>query len=306
MFNAFQYSMYYYPDYVYYNPYLFNYISYNDAIALRKITGVTLGGYYPLSRFIRTQFSLTYSHYEEDFYDPYLATTYSQRSGFGTSYGYFWNGGRLAANFSLIGETTRFTYYGPSSGNTFRISLSQSIPLFKSLQNTSVDIDLRQYLNLGSDFLFAVRFVGFLSRGENPYVTYYGGNNQVRSSYFYNIIGTEGWYANLEFRFPLVSVANTILGQIGPVRGTLFVDLTRAKLKGYPAKFYDYLVKDNIVYLDPYDARGSIGYGIEFFLFGLPLHVEFVKRLKIVDMNNPFDLTVDDNFTTKFWIGFDF
>ena len=144
--------------------------------------------------------------------------------------------------------------------------------------------------------------------GRNPYIFYWGGNNQVRSSYYYNIVGNEGWYANLEFRIPLVNVANTIIGQIGPVRGVFFVDMTRSKLKGYPAKFYEveYNAFGIPVRLREADAIGSIGFGFQFFLFGLPLHLDWAKRLEIADISRPFSIKSYGNYELKFWIGFDF
>lgn len=87
---------------------------------------------------------------------------------------------------------------------------------------------------------------------------------------------------NLEFRFPLINSASTLIGQIGPVRGVLIFDIARAKLNGYPAKFYFYTGTDESgsQIIREADAIGSYGYGFEFFLLGLPLHLEFVKRLE--------------------------
>jgi len=301
--SAFQYTFYYYPDFYYYDPALYSLLTYRDAIATRKVSGINLSAYYPFNKFYRAEGSLTYSHYEEDFYDPYMI---SYLHFFNRRFNYFWNGNLLAASFSLVGETTHFKYYGPAAGNTFSLSISQTIPVSQSFfQNTTGQVDLRQYLYLGSDALLAFRFVGFMSRGKNPYIFYFGGNNQVRSSYFYNLIGNEGWYANLEFRFPLVNSASTIIGQIGPVRGTMFLDLARAKLKGYPAKFYRF-TGDLRHPLKEFDALGSYGFGLEFFFLGLPIHLDFVKRIEVPDFSNPFHFDIVGRWQTKFWIGFDF
>ena len=48
---------------------------------------------------------------------------------------------------------------------------------------------LRKYFSIGADVLLALRAQGFLSRGRNPFLGYYGGNNQVRSAYYYGIVG---------------------------------------------------------------------------------------------------------------------
>lgn len=303
--EAFQYTLYYYTPYSYIDPTYYQLLSYRDALATRTIQGASFNGYYPFNRYYRTQVGLSFLHYEEDFFDPYINQAIGQSN---QAYGYFYNGNTLAASAALVGETTSFRYYGPYSGNTFRLGISQTIPVSKTfITNTTMDADLRQYLPIGGDTLFAFRLNIFASIGKNPYIFYWGGNNQVRSSYYYNIVGNTGWYANLEFRFPLVAAANTILGQIGPVRGVFFFDMTRAKLKGYPAKHYDVFYNEmGIPELRIADAIGSYGFGIEFYLLGLPMHLDWAKRLEIEDISSPFGIKSYGKFDLKFWIGFDF
>lgn len=305
--NAFQYTIYYYTPYSYLDPTFYSFLTYRDAIATRRISGANVFGYYPFNLYYRAEVGLAFLHYEEDFFDPYIN---QQLSLFGSGFNRFWNGNTLAATFSLVGETTRFRNpYGPISGNTFRLSLTQAIPVTsRFFRNTTLEADYRKYFKIGGDTLIAFRINAFASRGRDPYVFYYGGNNQVRSSEFYNIIATQGWYTNLELRFPVVNAASTILGNIGPVRGVLFADLTRSKIKGYPAKFFTFVGFDRFGFpiLRMADAIGSYGFGFEFFFLGLPLHLEFVKRLEIEDISKPFNIDIYGGFRTKFWIGFDF
>jgi WD40 repeat protein len=306
MANAFQYTLYYYPSYSYLDPTFYGLLTYQDAMATRTISGATFNAFYPFSRYLRTEGSVGFFHYEEDFFDPYINQLLGQSNA---AYSYFYNGNALSVSLALVGETTNFRYYGPYSGNTFRIGINQTIPAASSfISNTTLQLDLRQYLPLGGDTLFAFRFYGFASRGRNPYVMYYGGNNQVRSSYFYNIVGTEGWYSNLEFRFPLINAANTIIGQIGPIRGVAFFDMTRSKLKGYPARYYSFEGYDSqgAPILRTADAFGSYGFGFEFFFLGFPMHIEWAKRLEIPSISSPFTIHAYGKFDTKFWIGFDF
>jgi len=309
--RALQYTYFYYPPYYYYYPSLYGYrMTYRDAIAIRKVTGVSFDAYYPLNKYYRTQASLSFYRYEEDFFNPYIKETLNLA---GQRYTGFWNGNWLLASLSLVGETTRFKFYGPTSGNTFMISLSQSIPVSSSFfQNTNVHVDLRHYLNIGAEMLFAFRFEGFASRGKHPFYYYFGGNNQVRSANYANIIANEGWFANVELRFPLINAASTIIGQIGPIRGVFFFDIARSKVKGYSAKFYTFTGEyENVngvispVFLE-LDAIGSFGYGFEFFLLGIPLHLEFVKKLEFLDITKPYNYQTRGKFETKFWIGFDF
>jgi hypothetical protein len=299
MFNAFQYTQFYYLN-TYYDPYFYQRLTYRDATAIRKIAGVSLSAFYPFNKYYRTQASIGYYNYEEDYLIPSPG-----------SYGQFWNGNVLSASFSLIGETTRFKYpYGPIAGNTFKLSISQALPVSSSfLTNTTVEADLRKYIQIGANALLALRFKGFFSRGKNPFVFYWGGNNEVRSENYYSIIGNEGWFANLELRLPLVNAASTIIGQIGPVRGTLFFDITRSKIKGYPAVFVTGFIgwdENGQPVFSGADAIGSYGYGFQFFFLGLPVHIEFVKRLEFPDISKPWDWDKKGSFRTRFWIGFDF
>jgi WD40 repeat protein len=303
--EAFQYTIFYYTPYGYLDPTYYELFSYRDALATRTMMGVSFNGYYPFSRYYRTQLGLSFLNYEEDFYDPYMNQLLGQGN---QAYGYFYNGNALTASAALVGETTNFRMYGPYSGNTFAISLSQALPVSsRFITNTTVQADLRQYLPIGGDALFAFRLNIMASMGKNPYIFYWGGNNQVRSSYFYNIIGNQGWYANFEFRIPVINAASTVIGQIGPVRGVFFFDMSRAKLKGYDARFYEFDFNEfGFPTLRISEAIGSYGFGFQFFFLGLPMHFEWAKRLEIEDMSSPFKIKAYGKFDFKFWIGFDF
>jgi outer membrane protein assembly factor BamA len=190
--------------------------------------------------------------------------------------------------------------------------LAQALPVSATfIQNTTFQLDARKYLKIGSDALLAARFFGFASRGKTPYIFYYGGNNEIRTLYYYSQIGNEGWYANLEFRFPVFNSATTPIGQIGPIRGTLFLDMGRAKLKGWPSQMFRYDEGNPFAPLVAFDAVGSYGFGFQFFFLGFPIHLDFVKRFEISDMSNPFQFNnlngLDiGKLRAKLWIGFDF
>jgi len=303
MTSAFSYTQFYYYPYYYYEPYYFNYLNYSDALITRNILGISLASYYPFSLYYRLEASLGFFRVYEDYPASFIAPGRAA---------YFWDGNLLQASVSLVGETTQFKSYGPTKGNTFSLTLSQCLPVSSSFfQNANLEADLRQYLYLGSDTLFAFRFYGFASRGKNPFIFYLGGNNQVRSVDYYSITGSEGWLANLEFRLPLVNIASTLIGPIGPIRGALFLDIVRAKFKGYQAKFAIYEGQDLFGNIKAHlaDAIGSYGYGIEFFLFGFPFHLEFAKRLEWRDLSRPFrpfSIKSYGDFRLRFWIGYDF
>jgi hypothetical protein len=303
MLSAYHYTLFYYNPYQYYDPLYSSFLNYRDALATRKITGVSFAAYYPFNLYYRASASLQYRNYSEEYYDPNVTVSRGPSQG-------FLNGNLLSASFSLTGETTRFKPpYGPISGNTFSLSISQALPISEDfIQNTTLEADYRHYLQLGSNTLLAFRFNAFASRGKNPFIFYYGGNNQVRSMNFYSIVGTEMWFSNLEFRFPLINAASTLLGQLGPIRGTLFFDITRAKTGDYPAKMVVFMGEDpdGLPIFQVSDAIGSYGYGFEFFFLGLPVHLEFARKLEWENMSQPFKFTKGDKFRTIFWIGYDF
>lgn len=307
--SAYQYTLFYYPPYSYYDPTLYQFLSYRDAIATRKITGISVAAFYPFNRYYRLEGSFGFMNYDEDFFDPYMTQQLMAQGG---GFGGFLSGNSLSASFSITGETTRFFQVGPLAGHTFKISLGQALPVGDQfIQNTTLQLDVRKYLNLGPNALFAARFFGFASRGKNPYIFYFGGNNEIRTVYYFSQIGNEGWYANLEFRFPVFNSATTPIGQIGPIRGTLFLDMGRTKLKGWPAKMFRYDGENPFAPLVEFDAVGSYGFGFQFFFLGFPIHLDFVKRFEIPDMGHPFqfnDLRGLDigNLKAKLWIGFDF
>ncbi|MDH4196461.1 MAG: hypothetical protein OEW05_03535, partial [Candidatus Aminicenantes bacterium] len=60
MLQAYQYSLYYYLPYAYYDPSLYNYLNYRDALAVRRITGATAVGLYPFSMFHRLELGLSF------------------------------------------------------------------------------------------------------------------------------------------------------------------------------------------------------------------------------------------------------
>lgn len=293
MIHGFRYTEYYYAPYYYWEPELYQYYSYYDAIATRTISGVEIYGYYPFNRFYRAEASLGFYRYEEDFLY------------WGTAFPYFYNGNMLLTSFSLVGETTRFKFYGPYSGSTFRLSIYQTIPATSSfLQSTTGEADLRKYIKITNDTLLALRFYGFISKGKQPFLFFYGGNNQVRSVNYRDLIANQGFYVNAELRFPMVNSIQTIIGNLGPIRGVVFLDFTHSKVRDFPAGFFVWSEKEKDFI--EVDVIGSYGWGVELFLFGIPLHLEWVRRIQIPNWKSPLNFETKKFNGVRIWFGFDF
>ncbi|MCX6557488.1 MAG: BamA/TamA family outer membrane protein, partial [Candidatus Aminicenantes bacterium] len=260
------------------------YLSYNytNYFSLRSRIGGQLGFIYPFSRSTRAELYLSVFHQTEDSDLFYY--------GYKLPYGQFFNGMAMPLEVALVSETTRFANYGPNMGHTFKFSVSKYISLFSdSLDAFILEGDFRKYLRIDNQSLLAFRLSGFYSGGTNPLLFWSGGNNTLRAADFRSLIGNKGFFFNAEFRFPLVMAALTPIGIIGPVRGVFFFDLGGVWFNDQPFVFS----KDGKLQ----DSLASLGYGIEFFLFGYPLHVEWVYK---TDFQN----TTYNGI--NFWIGFDF
>jgi outer membrane protein assembly factor BamA len=101
---------------------------------------------------------------------------------------------------------------------------------------------------------------------------------------------------NAEFRFPIIQVALTPLGLVGPINGTFFFDVGGVWYNGQDFNFFrDKDEARRSFVLD--DAISSYGFGLEFFLFGYPMHVDWVWRT---------DWRQKSYQGVTFWVGFDF
>ncbi len=276
-------TYFYYLPYQYWNADFLGYYSYKDALATRKVEGGYITGIYPLNKFHRLSFYAGFLHQKENLY--YFSYPNDKHNP-------FFNGYSFPLNISITGETTHFRGYGPYDGYTYNISFIKDLNLTGKMRDSyAFTVDLRKYLPLGFDTLFAFRANGYFSWGKNPYIFYGGGNNEIRSTDYYSMVGNNFFHINAEFRFPLVQLALTPLGLIGPVRGVLFADAGGAWFNDQHFDFIDkndWKLKDGI---------GSVGYGIEFFLGGYPMHVEWVYQTDFANYSN---------HVVRFWIGFDF
>ena len=97
--------------------------------------------------------------------------------------------------------------------------------------------------------------------------------------------------------------------RLGSVRGVFFFDVTRSRYGDFPTEFYVFdpdFTSGPIPYFRISQAIGSLGYGIQVFLFGFPVHFEWAKRLEWADFKKPFHFSGVGTYDLKFWIGYDF
>ena len=219
------------------------------------------------------------------------------------------NGWQAPISLRLVQETTRFAEFGPLSGSTFSVGVTAAPGIGSFLQRTTVDADLRKYLRLGpTSALLALRGRGFYSTGDNPDYFYFGGNMEMRGYPYYSFAGNQGFFANAELRLPLIHLAATPIGIIGPLRGTVYFGIAGAQFEGQPYQFstkepgYSY-VRDP-VFGEPVtgwrlqDGRASWGFGVQLFFLGYPMHFDWTKYTDFATTSQGWDF--------GFWIGYDF
>jgi outer membrane protein assembly factor BamA len=280
-----------------------------DAIATQRFTGLQAFAEYPLDKFRRLNLGAGIIRVNEQYENPELeAIVCGQAAALGVSC-FLNNGWQAPISVALVQETTRFAEFGPLSGSTYHLGFRVAPGVSGLLGRQTVDMDLRKYLRLGSTTsLLALRGRGFYSTGDNPDYFYFGGNMELRGYPYLGFAGNQGFFANAEFRFPVIHLAATPLGLIGPVRGTVYFGIGGAKFKGAPYTFSS--SEPGISYInDPIfgepvsgwhlvDGRASYGFGAQLFFLGYPLHFDWTKF-------TDFGVT-SDSWEFSFWIGYDF
>lgn len=131
---------------------------------------------------------------------------------------------------------------------------------------------------------------------------------ELRGFDYRALSGNQGFFGNVELRFPLIDLMKTPLGILGPLRGTLYAGVGGARWNGQPFRFGsrrdERSYVNDAVFGEPVggyhlvDARASYGWGLQLFLLGLPLHFDWSRLtdLKVVSREGRF----------TFWVGYDF
>ncbi len=278
------------------------------AFATQRFTGALAVATYPLSRDHRLEVSAGVIRVRERFEnaDAELAV---REAAAAMGVEVFLNNGTVTPlRAALVGETTRFREFGPLSGHTYSLGMEYAPPVAGTLERWTLDGDMRHYQRVGStSMVLAGRLRGFYSSGDRPDVFFFGGNMELRGFPYLAFAGNQGFFANLEVRFPVIDVMRTPLGLLGPIRGTLYAGLGGAKFKG--EQFTLASSDQGVSYVrDPtfgepvsgfhlVDGRASYGLGLQFFFLGYPLHFDWTRLS---------DLKVSSSTRFDFWIGFDF
>jgi hypothetical protein len=305
----------FYDQTYFFYPYTSSYGSYYGqdprdlAIATQRFTGGQVFAEYPFDTFRRLDFGIGVAKVNEQFGDQNVQQTVCQQAAVSGLPCFLNNGWQAPLSVRLTQETTRFAEYGPLSGSTYSIGVTFAPGIGSFLQRKTVDADLRKYLRLGStSALLAVRGRGFYSTGDNPDYFYFGGNMELRGYPYLSFAGNQGFFANAELRLPLINLAATPIGIIGPLRGTMYFGIGGASFKGQNYQFstsapgYSYV--SDPIYGTPVqgwrlqDGRASWGFGLQLFFLGYPMHFDWTKYTDFATTSQGWDF--------HFWIGYDF
>jgi len=209
----------------FYDPSFAPLLSRSDAIATRTVRGGSIFGIYPFSRYRRVELSGGVVNLNEEYSDPNIAdlSNQYQQALYGRSV--LRNGTLMPLGAAFVQETTIFREYGPLAGNTMRLAYDVSPKIGPLLSRQTFDGDIRHYLRIGGNGVFATRLRGFKSIGDFPDFQYFGGNGDLRGYDYLEFAGSNMVHANAELRFPLIEAALTPIGVIGGIRGVFFAGI---------------------------------------------------------------------------------
>ncbi|MEO6401668.1 MAG: hypothetical protein ABIP62_06575, partial [Vicinamibacteria bacterium] len=295
----------------YFSQYQFSSLNTRDgALGTERYTGATGFAVYPLDKFNRLTFSAGYTRVKTGYQDPTIQQQIINQAALqGQLRVPVYDGSTVPLTLGYTRETTRFREFGPLSGSTINASYEYSPGVSSFLARRTLEFDARKYMRLGgTSMVFATRVRGFSSGGDQPRLFGFGGNMELRGYNYLSFVGSKGFFANAELRIPLIAVALTPIGLIGPVRGTFFGGLGGAHYPDEPFKFStkgpgtsyvnDPLFGQQVDGRRLVDGRASFGVGIEAFLLGYPMHFDWswLTDLKVRTSSPRF----------QFWIGYDF
>lgn len=287
-------------------------------LATIRQSGGVFAAFYPLDRFKRIEFSggiiKQSSGFQDACLDPEVAGSVPPDLFFDvcgvnpqlvqdTLQDRYPNGTVLPLGVSYVQETTRFRSFGPLAGSTVRASFDFS-PGGTFLSRRTLDVDARKYFQLGGASLFALRFRGFRSVGDNPDIFWFGGNGDMRGYPYLSFVGHRGFFANAELRFPLVNALFTPIGFFGGIRGTFFFNVGGAAYNNEP--FSPFSSAPRVSRIDGTlvdglglnDSLAAYGFGMTMNLFGIPFHFDWTK---LTDLSRTLP-----GWKFDFWMGYDF
>lgn len=194
---------------------------------------------------------------------------------------------------ALVGDSAVFANYGAVSGRRWHLGLAYAPDLKESgtLFETA-SLDFRQYFHVTTRSNFALRAFAGAAAGNRPSPFYFGGLDTVRGVNFRSLSGDRAFFANFEFRFPLIDLLATPLLAFQGIRGVVFFDVGGAWFNDFET--FDLYDSDTKRFKD---GVASYGWGITARFLGLDLNWDLAKLYR------PPVGVKSTGFRTEFWIG---
>jgi outer membrane protein assembly factor BamA len=249
------------------------YFNFDDSYFYEQRAGAFIALSYPISQFVRIEFSTSYS--------------YSDKEIFGTKRRFAY----LSSNFiSFTKDNSLWGASGPIEGQRFKVTLGNTFDVkYSNVNYFTLMIDYRKYFRLSLRSAYAIRLMYLKNEGREARRFYIGGSWDMRGYPLWSIRGRQISFISQELRFPFIDLVGIRFpfGSIGfnSIRGALFVDAGKA-WNGY----FDEVSPDLI---------GSFGVGFRMRLIGyLVLRLDFGKTTNFRQ--------VSKGVFTQFFFGWDF
>ncbi|HYO16186.1 MAG TPA: hypothetical protein VE685_23560 [Thermoanaerobaculia bacterium] len=194
---------------------------------------------------------------------------------------------------ALVGDSTVFANWGPIAGRRWRLDVNYSADLSDGgTLSAGADLDVRQYIPVTRRSNIALRGFAGYATGNLPDPFYFGGLDTLRGTSFYSLSGDRAFFANMEYRFPLIDILATPFLAFQGIRGVIFFDVAGAWFSDFEEfDFYD-SDEGRLV-----DALASYGYGFTVRFLGIDLNFDYATLTDFGDF---------ESNETSFWIGYRF
>jgi outer membrane protein assembly factor BamA len=199
----------------------------------------------------------------------------------------------------VAGDTTFWKPWGPHNGTRWEASYYYAYDMDDGGALTrNVEFDGRAYIPLSQRNELAFRLWFGWADGNQPWIYSFGGFDTLRGYPTYSLSGNRASFANIEWRFPLVDRMDLAFMRIGGIRGRVFLDVGAAWFESADGRQFNMFGQQGFTFQRDgvlIDGVSSYGFGFDVYLFGLPLHWDWVKLWN-------FDTSLT-GWETDFWIG---
>lgn len=235
--------------------------------------GGQVGMLWPFSRFSRLELNVALLSIHQK---TYIRTIWDPNYLYQTGDEVFYY---AEPSVAWVTDNAIWGYTGPLSGRRARVELSVAAG---DLRYNLGIVDLRQYLNVSREYVFALRGVFGASDGKTPRVFSVGGSQTIRGYDSASLSGTRAFVGNIEFRFPLVHrlwLGFPLPLDIRDIRGCLFVDGGTA-WEGGGVSFFTKDEKSGL--FKTKDLRASYGLGARLNLGFFVLKYDLARKTDLV------------------------